>query len=104
LIAGSKPAEEPEYRKFVESTGFDYRRDLQRLAGSFSTAGTFFILSGRFDWKRLEAYAKAQGGSCRDGLCRTASSQPGRWISFYLVRPQTLGIAFSGNEFAALEI
>jgi hypothetical protein len=104
LIAGSKPSEEPDYRKFVEATGFDYRRDLKRVAGSFSTGGTFFAVSGVFDWKRLEAYAKGQGGLCRDGVCRLSSSQPGRWISFYIVRAGTLGIAFSGNEFAALDI
>lgn len=104
LIAGSKPVEEPDYRKFVESTGFDYRRDLQRVAGSFSSSGAFFALSGTFNWKRLEAYAKSQNGACKDGVCRTASSQPGRWISFYMLRSRTLGIAFSGNEFAALDI
>src|ERR1700736_1972308 len=33
LITGSKATEDLEYQKFVEGTGFDYRRDLEALAG-----------------------------------------------------------------------
>ena len=28
LVAGTKTEEEPDYRRFVEQTGFDYRNDL----------------------------------------------------------------------------
>lgn len=104
LIAGSKAAEDPDYRSFVAATGFDYRRDLTSAASSFRGGDSFFLLSGTFDWKRLDAYAVAQGGTCRDGLCRVRSSHPGRWVSFYPLRRNALAIAFSSNEYAALDI
>lgn len=104
LIAGSKAVEDPEYKSFVAATGFDYRRDLRGIAGAFRAGDSFFLLSGTFDWKRLDAYATAQGGACRDGFCRVRSSHPGRWVSFYPVRRNALAIAFSTNEYAALDI
>ena len=36
LVTGSKATEDLEYQKFVEGTGFDYRRDLDALAGGWS--------------------------------------------------------------------
>jgi hypothetical protein len=104
MIAGSKAAEDPEYKKFIAATGFDYRRDLKRVAASFSGNDTFFLLSGAFDWGKLNAYAISQGGVCRDTVCRVRGSQPGRWVSFYPLRSNALAIAFSANEYAALDI
>ena len=39
LLAGSKAAEEADYRKFVEQTGFDYRTDLDASRRHSWTAG-----------------------------------------------------------------
>src|SRR6266852_1624380 len=63
-IAGSKAIEEAEYKRFVERTGFDYRRDLDSLAGAINGRESFFVAAGRFDWKLLEKYIASQGGSC----------------------------------------
>ena len=102
--AGGKVTEDADYKNFVAGTGFDYQRDLKEVAGAFRAGDSFFLLSGNFDWKRLDAYALAQGGTCRDGFCRVKSSQPGRWVSFYKVRSNAMALAFSANEFAALDV
>jgi hypothetical protein len=49
-IAGSEASEELDYQ-FVAETGFDYRRDLDAVAASF-TAGDMFVV-GNFDEKTL---------------------------------------------------
>ncbi len=105
VVAGSRNAEDAEYKAFIAGTGFDYRRDLERAAGAFRSGDAFFVLTGRFDWAKLRAYTKAQGGNCRDdGFCRLHSTQSGRWTSFYQLRPKAMALAFSSNEFAALDI
>src|SRR5262249_32918637 len=63
LAAQSKVTEEPEYQAFVRSTGFDYKSDLDAAAVAFHPDGDFFVVRGRFDWGKLRAYAKSQGGS-----------------------------------------
>src|SRR5205807_8072554 len=106
LIAGSKAAEDAEYRKLVAATGFDYRRDLEHIAGAFNGSDVYLAVHGKFDWEKLIAFTKAQGGKCtnEDSYCRIRASQPGRWVSFYALHPNVIAIAFSGNEFAALDI
>jgi hypothetical protein len=101
LLTGPVVAEEPEYKTFVEKTGFDYRRDLDHAFLAFPSDGVFFLVRGRFEWKRLEAYAREQGGGCSNGLCRMAGSQPNRKISFFSLRPDLLAMAVSADESAA---
>jgi hypothetical protein len=103
LIAGSKATENVEYQQFVEGTGFDYRRDLDAIAASFSGRNSYIVLRGRFDWKKLNVYAEANGGACRNAVCRVPGEQA-RFASFYPLRSDTMGLAFGFNEFAALDI
>lgn len=102
LFAGSKATEDLEYQRFVEGTGFDYRRDLDAVAGTFSGKNTHLVLKGTFDWKRMTNYAMAQNGTCNNSVCRVASN--GRFVSFYPLRPNAMAIAFSMDEWAALDI
>ena len=101
LIAGSKAAEEPEYKDFVSQTHFDYRNNLDALAASFSGNDVYFALRGRFDWAALSRYAAAHGGGCVKGFCRMQGSRPERHISFYAVTPRVLALAISANDSAA---
>ena len=78
MLSGPVVEEEPEYKTFVEKTAFDYRRDLDHAFISFHPSGVYFLVRGRFDWKRLEAYAREQGGGCSSGLCRMPGSAPER--------------------------
>src|SRR5262249_8264834 len=37
-------AEEPEYKTFVEKTGFDYQRHLDKALVSFHSSGVYFLI------------------------------------------------------------
>ncbi|MCC6861197.1 MAG: hypothetical protein IT158_21695 [Bryobacterales bacterium] len=99
-LAESKVAEEPEYRRFVEATGFDYKQDLDTALAAFRSGETFFLLRGRFDWPSLSAYVKAQGGSCHNSLCRMQGSTPARQISFFPVHREVMALAVSRDSWA----
>ena len=101
MLSGPVVEEEPEYKSFVAKTDFDYRRDLDHAFISFHPAGVYFVVRGRFDWKRLEAYAREQGGGCSNGLCRMPGSLPTRKISFFPIRSDLMAMAVSGDESAA---
>ncbi len=97
LVAGSKAAEEADYRKFVEQTGFDYRTDLDTVAAAFVDGRVYTALRGRFQWAKLAAYAESQGGQCRDSVCGMPGSSPERNISFYEVTSNVLALAVSAD-------
>jgi hypothetical protein len=101
LLSGPVVDEEPEYKAFVEKTAFDYRRDLDHAFVSFHPSGIYFLVQGRFDWKRLEAYAREQGGGCFNSLCRMPASVPPRKISFFPLRSSLLAMSVSADDFAA---
>lgn len=101
LMAGSRMADEPEYRVFMDSTGFDYRTDLDSALISFHPKATFFFVRGRFDWKRLQAHAIGQGGSCRNSLCQLPGSTPDRNISFFPAQRDLMALAVAPGKSAA---
>ena len=101
LLSASKIPLEPEYKKFLDGTAFDYRRDLDSVTASFSKSGNFFIARGRFNWSKLRDYATHQGGSCYQELCRMPGSTPERRISFLPLRDDTLALAVSTDDLAA---
>ena len=103
-LASSTVAEEAEYKTFVQQTGFNYKRDLDRLMANSAESTHYFLLDGRFDWDKLQSYAKSQGGSCDDDFCFVKGSTPGRLISFYPVSKTLMALASSSNEKAAREI
>src|SRR6266516_4907790 len=95
MLSGPVVEEEPEYKTFVEKTAFDYRRDLDHAFISFHSSGVYFLIRGRFDWKRLEEYAREQGGGCSNGLCRMPGSVPERKISFFPLNASVMAMAVS---------
>ena len=101
LLSSGSVAREPEYQAFVSKTGFDYARDLNAAYISFHPDGTYFLASGRFNWPKLEAYAREQHGACINGLCRMPGSTPDRKISWFAVRSDLLALAVSPDESAA---
>lgn len=54
-----------DYAKFVQATGFNYEKDLDRVALAFTRQGTgstsFAVADGRFVRKKIEAYAIQAG-------------------------------------------
>jgi hypothetical protein len=101
MLTGPLVQEEPEYKTFVEKTAFDYRRDLDQAFISFHSGGVYFLVRGRFDWKRLETYAREQGGGCSNSLCRMPGSVPERKISFFPIKSNLMAMAVSTDESAA---
>jgi hypothetical protein len=101
LLTESKLPLEPDYKQFLDGTGFDYRKDLDAVTASFSKSGNFFIARGRFNWAKLRDYAARQGGSCYQDLCRMPGSTPERRISFLPLRDDTIALAVSTNDLAA---
>ena len=97
LLTGSRATEEPDYRKFVEQTGFDYRTDLYAVAAAFANGASYFTVHGRFQWKQLAAYALAQGGECRYTICSLPGSTLERTISFYPLQSDVLALAVAAD-------
>jgi len=103
-LAGNRVAEEPEYKLFVQQSGFDYRQDLDKVAVAFEDVGMFVVASGRFQWRTLREYVTAQQGVCRNAFCRMAGSRPKRHISFFPLRPDVMALAVSEDEWAAARL
>jgi hypothetical protein len=97
LLAGSQATEEADYKKFVEQTGFDYRTDLDAVAAGFRDGDEYFAVQGRFKWNRLADYAGSHQGKCDvsqgAGTCSMPATQPGKTISFSLLRNDVLALA-----------
>jgi hypothetical protein len=104
MLAGSQVVEEPEYKAFVMKTEFDYARDLNAVLACFTPRAKYLVVEGRFDWNNLQAYAREQGGTCRDALCRMSGSTPERKISFFPLRPNLMGLAVGPDESAAIDL
>ncbi len=104
LLAGSPAAEEADYRKFVDQTGFDYRTDLDAVAAAFVNGSVYFTLRGRFQWKQLTRYAEAQGGECHYTVCTMPGSTLERNISFYPLKTDVLALAASTRLRAVMDI
>jgi len=103
-LGASKMMEEADYQAFVRDSGFDYKRDLENVVSAFTQSGTFFVVRGRFDWKKLEAYAKQSGGSCYRDLCNVPGSQPDRHISFLPLAHNVMGLAVAKTDSAAAQL
>lgn len=56
-----QPTPDSDYAQFVQATGFNYERDLDRLALAFNRQSqnltVFAVADGRFDRKKIEGYA-----------------------------------------------
>ncbi len=103
-LVGSKVMEEADYQAFVRDSGFDYKRDLDAALASFTTSGNYFVVRGRFDWSRLQAYARQSGGSCYNDLCHMPGSQPERHISFVPLGEDVMGLAVTTSDSAASQL
>lgn len=101
LLAGSQGAEEPDYKKFIEQTGFDYRTDLDAVAAGFRDGDEYFAVQGRFQWNRLAEYAQSHQGKCQEGTCSMPATQPGKTISFSLLRRDVLALAVARDSQAS---
>ncbi len=94
-----KPQADVEYAQFVKDTGFDYERDLNRIAIAVENRGQdstlFAIVDGRFDRQKISAYALKDGSSTKTGA-REIFSVPGvgtaRNISFTFLKNDRIAL------------
>ncbi len=101
FLETAKSAEDPDYQRFVAETGFAYQRDLEAIAVASVPNQFFAVARGRFNWQRLIQYAGGHGGHCKNRYCQAPASQPGKWISFFPVRSDIIGVAVSADANAA---
>jgi len=104
----SKPQVEPEYAQFIKETGFDYEKDIARIAiAIFKDAkrNTFLtVANGRFDQKKISAYALQRGKSNMTENNRTVFLVPladtSQTLQFMFLRADLLVITNDdlGNE------
>jgi len=66
-----KPQADEDYAQFVKETGFDYERDLARIAVAVEKRGqdstVFAIVDGKFDQEKISAFAKKDGTAVTTG-------------------------------------
>jgi len=101
-----RPQAEEEYAKFVQATGFDYERDLDRVGFSFSGSAqspkTMAVAEGRFDRKKIEAYS-AQFGTLQTANGKTiyavSLSNPPRTAYFTFLRDERVAICNDASCF-----
>jgi len=64
-----KPQADADYSQFVKETGFDYERDLDRVAIAVEKRGqdsaVFALLDGKFDRQKISAFAKKDGTAAK---------------------------------------
>lgn len=104
LFTSAAAAQDPEYHSFVESTGFNYLRDLDSALVSFHASGKYLLLRGRFDWSNLSQYVRGQGGTCYNSLCRLDGSTPERKISYFPLQSNIMALAVSEDSTAATRL
>lgn len=101
VLAGNKAAEDQDYRKFVQGTGFDYREDLDTVLAAWRGEALHILVTGRFDWERLARYAVDTRGRCHRTVCTVYATNPDKYISFTPLRTGVLGISIDGDPIAA---
>jgi hypothetical protein len=103
-IAGQPGVEEAEYKRFVEASGFDYRRDLDAALVELRPGTALMVLQGRFDQARLAGYARSNGGQCAGEFCSLPGSRPERRISFQPITGRLLALAAGNDPMGAASI
>jgi hypothetical protein len=94
-----KPQADADYAQFVEETGFDFERDLERIAIAVEKRGQdhtlFAIVDGNFDHQKLSAYALKDGSIARTGgreILSVPVSGTTRKISFAFLKDNRIAL------------
>ena len=104
-----KPQADLEYAQFLKETGFDYERDLDRIAIAFQGQqnSTFFaIADGKFDRQKISAFAMKSGAASKNGRREIFSvpvSESSKKISFTFLRNDRIALTDGPDIGAALD-
>ena len=99
-----KPPMDAEYAQFSRDTGFDYERDLNRVAIAIlkreNQTAFFVVAQGQFDRQKIESYALKAGaqktGSGSEFFAMPAD-QNQRATTFSFLRNDTIALAVNGD-------
>jgi hypothetical protein len=98
-----------EYAQFLRETGFDYERDLDRVAIAVikteKESKLFAVAEGRFDRKKIEAYASRSGTReirGRREILKVPLSDSARKISFAFLSKEEVALTDAGELAAFL--
>lgn len=94
-LAGRGLAQENDYLRFVDQTGFDYRTDLDYVAIAWTAERRDIFARGRFEWSLLSGFATTRAGRCNHMFCEVDGSVPGRKISFFPAAHDVLALSVS---------
>ncbi len=107
---GANAVADPEYKQFVEETGFDYEKDLNRVGIAVENRGAlrnyFALAEGNFDRKKVEAYLRRSGRSERKNgreFFYLAANEPGRTISVTFLSDRQIALTDGSDLSAELE-
>jgi hypothetical protein len=99
-----KPQVDEEYAQFVKDSGFDYERDLDRVAIAVEKRGQdsalFAILDGKFDRQRISAYARKNGSAVKTSGREVFSvpvSDTAKKISFAFLQNDRIALTNDSN-------
>lgn len=94
-----KPESDADYAQFLKDTGFDYERDLHRIAFATKKKGQdsviFAIADGKFDRAKISAYASQFGSVAKNGgheIYSVPSSGTGKKISFVFLKNDRIAL------------
>jgi hypothetical protein len=100
---------DPEYAQFLRETGFDYERDLDRVAIAVikgeKESKLFAVAEGRFDRKKIEAYITRSGTRETRGsreILTAPVSNSARKISFAFLNKEEVALTDAGDLAALL--
>ncbi|HEV2290198.1 MAG TPA: hypothetical protein VGR81_14745 [Candidatus Acidoferrales bacterium] len=93
-------AQDPEYTQFVKDTGFDYSRDLDRVAVALwpanSPTSVVAVAQGKFDERKIERYALTHGHAVNQGdskILEVREEGSSRTVRFVFLAPDEIALA-----------
>jgi len=99
-----KPQADVDYAQFVKETGFDYERDIDRVAIAVEKRGqdstVFAVVDGKFDRQKISAFSKKEGTSTTTGGHEILSVPAGgtaNRISFVFLRNDRIALTNDSN-------
>jgi hypothetical protein len=99
-----KPQADPDYAQFLKETGFEYERDLDRVAIAFvkhaQDSTLFAVADGRFDRQKISSYAVKTGTVAKAGgreIFSVPMVDSTKSISFTFLRNNRIALTDSGD-------
>ncbi len=104
-----KPESDADYAQFLKDTGFDYERDLHRIAFATKKKGQdsviFAIADGKFDRAKISAYASRSGSVAKNGeyeVYSVPATGAAKKISFVLLKNDRIALTDDADLSALL--